>query len=97
LQPHRAHNFPVLASAETVDIEIVVNGMMCEGCTKRIEEELGKMEGVSAIKADLESGLVTVSVRSDDPSTAAAMMGTLVQDINSMGFEAQPNSSTDSS
>jgi copper chaperone CopZ len=74
-----------------IDLEFNVTGMMCDGCTSRVEEELAKKPDVAAVQADLDSGLVTVTVAADDLSTAAGMMEDLVSEINGMGFEATPN------
>lgn len=63
----------------------------CSGCTDRVEEELGKRDAVTAVKADLDSGIVTVTVRADDLATAAGMLEAIVQEVNGMGFEAKPN------
>jgi len=75
----------------SVDLEFNVSGMMCDGCTSRVEEELAKKDQVATVKADLERGLVTVTVHAADLSTAAGMMEDIVSEINGMGFEATPN------
>jgi len=79
------------SASSGIDLEFNVIGMMCDGCTSRVEEELAKKPSVNAVKADLDSGLVTVTVAADDLSTAAGMMEDLVSEINGMGFEATPN------
>lgn len=79
------------SASSGIDLEFNVTGMMCDGCTSRVEEELAKKPSVDAVRADLDSGLVTVTVAADDLSTAAGMMEDLVNDINGMGFEATPN------
>lgn len=75
----------------SVDLEFNVSGMMCDGCTSRVEEGLAKKDQVATVKADLERGLVTVTVHAADLSTAAGMMEDIVSEINGMGFEATPN------
>ena len=44
--------------------EIILNveGMMCGGCEKRIENAVSSIEGVSKVSANHENGTVTVSV-----------------------------------
>lgn len=75
---------------EGIQFDIAVGGMMCDGCTSRIEEELAKKESVVAVKADLDSGNVAITVSVDNFGDAAQLMESLVHDINNMGFEAQP-------
>jgi copper chaperone len=38
-----------------------VAGMTCGHCVNSVKEEVGQVEGVSAVEVDLESGRVTVS------------------------------------
>ena len=37
-------------------LEIVIKGMHCEHCKKRIEEALKKVENIQKLKIDLKSG-----------------------------------------
>ena len=37
-------------------LEIVIKGMRCEHCKKRIEEALKKVENIQKLKIDLKSG-----------------------------------------
>ena len=75
---------------EGIQIDIAVSGMMCDGCTSRIEEELGKKDSVTSVHADLDNGMVTVTVSVENFGDAAQCMESLVHDINEMGFEARP-------
>ncbi|MGD6950042.1 copper ion binding protein, partial [Bacillus mobilis] len=43
---------------ETITLE--VKGMSCGHCVKAIEGSVGNLEGVSAVKVDLENGKVNV-------------------------------------
>lgn len=82
----------ISASASSgIDLEFHVKGMMCESCTSRVEEELEKKDKVDTVKADLDSGVVTVTVNAEDLATAAGMMEDIVNEINGMGFEATPS------
>ena len=52
-----------------------VTGMTCGHCVKAVTEEVGKLDGVTGVDVDLDSGRVTVeSVRPlDDGAFAAAV------------------------
>lgn len=52
-----------------------VTGMTCEHCVRAVREELGKVEGVTAVEVDLDSGRVTVesSTPLDAADVAAAV------------------------
>lgn len=93
--PRGKHVFAKASSSDDVDsgieVDISVTGMMCDGCTSRIEEELGKMDSVASVKADLETNTVCVGLSVDNFQDAASIMEKLVDEINGMGFEAKPN------
>ena len=76
---------------EGIQVDIAVGGMMCDGCTSRIEEELGKKDSVVAVHANLDSGMVTVTLSADNFGDAVQTMESLVHDIQEMGFEASPS------
>lgn len=38
-----------------------VKGMTCEHCVASVQEEVGKLESVTAVDVDLPSGLLTVT------------------------------------
>lgn len=42
-----------------------VEGMMCTGCEKRIENTVSSIEGVSKVVANHENGTVTISLNQD--------------------------------
>ena len=88
---HRVGVVVLAADDAGIDLEFKVTGMMCDGCTSRVEEELAKKDNVAGVKADLDNGLVTVTVRASDLSTAAGMMEDIVTEINGMGFQATPS------
>lgn len=37
-----------------------VKGMTCDHCVKAVQQELGQVEGVTAVEVDLDQGTVTV-------------------------------------
>jgi copper chaperone len=50
-----------------------VTGMTCEHCVNAVSTEIGKIDGVSAVRVELSTGLVTVtSERPLDGSVVAA-------------------------
>ena len=51
------------------EINLNVEGMMCGGCEKRIENALGDIKGVKNVKANHEEG--TVKIESGDFNAAA--------------------------
>jgi copper ion binding protein len=44
-----------------VTAEYIVSGMTCGHCVSAVTEELGAIDGVSAVEVDLASGRVTVT------------------------------------
>ena len=52
-----------------------VTGMTCGHCVNAVTNEVGKLEGVSAVDVDLSSGRVTVESDAplDDAAVAAAV------------------------
>ena len=46
-------------------IEIKVEGMQCSGCENRIQNVLKKVEGVTEVKANYKSGIVSIKTNKD--------------------------------
>ena len=44
---------------------LVIEGMMCKHCQKRVEDALTKVEGVKEVIIDLEAKTATVQVTND--------------------------------
>lgn len=42
------------------EIKIKVNGMMCGGCEKRVENVLSSIDGIKSVKADHSTGNVSI-------------------------------------
>ncbi len=57
---------------------IKVEGIACGGCEKRIQNALGTITGIESVKADRNTGLVTVS---SDESVSEDIMKETVEDI----------------
>lgn len=45
------------------EIKILVSGMMCEGCERRIVNALGTIDGVSGVIANHENGTVIIKAQ----------------------------------
>ena len=57
-------------------VQVRVAGMTCQHCVMSVTEEVGELDGVRAVEADLASGAVTVlSERELDPQEIAAAVG----------------------
>lgn len=50
-----------------------VNGMNCPHCKATVERQIGKIEGVTSVNADLATGIVTVEGEADVEKIAAAV------------------------
>lgn len=44
---------------------ILVDGMKCEHCSKKVIEEVRKIDGVKSVKVDLSSKKVTISYKDE--------------------------------
>ena len=63
--------------------EIILNvkGMMCEGCENRIQNVVKNIEGVESVKADHNTGKVTVTLSKDVEKE------TIAEVIDDIGYE----------
>ncbi|GBF89436.1 hypothetical protein Rsub_02008 [Raphidocelis subcapitata] len=75
----------------TVELDIKVEGMMCGGCTARVEEALKAAPRVRGVAVDLDSKLASVEVEAASLMDAVALLPGLVQSIKDLGFEAEPH------
>ena len=57
---------------------IKVEGMACGGCEKRVQNALNTIDGIKDVKADHNTGLVTVN---SDESVSEDVMKETVEDI----------------
>ena len=62
---------------------IAVEGMTCGHCVSAVQTEVGKVQGVTDVSVDLESGQVTV-VAESTPDPAA-----LQEAVEEAGFEVR--------
>ena len=47
------------------NIEFKVNGMMCEGCEKRVQNVIQEIDGVIDVKADHKVGIVEINTEKE--------------------------------
>ncbi|KAG2491209.1 hypothetical protein HYH03_010419 [Edaphochlamys debaryana] len=69
------------------EVKIAIEGMMCDGCTSRVEKVLKGVEGVKAVAVSLESKSATVQMASG--ASDAKQAASLVDLVNSIGFDAK--------
>jgi len=60
-----------------------VSGMTCGHCVSAVREEIGKLEGVSAVQVDLPTGAVTVS------SAAPLEVAAVAAAVEEAGYQLQ--------
>lgn len=61
-----------------------VHGMTCGHCVSAVESELAKIDGVTAVHVDLETGVVAIS------SDAAVDPATIAAAVDEAGYEVAP-------
>ncbi len=49
------------------EIEFNVEGMMCSGCENRVKNALSLIDGVEAVKASFETGVVRITLTKEVP------------------------------
>lgn len=68
----------------TTITSVTVQGMTCGHCTNAVETELAKIHGVTAVRAELETGVVNIT--SDTDLDAAAVAAA----VDEAGYEVAP-------
>ena len=48
-----------------METRIFANNIKCGGCTSKIKDELGKIEGVQSVDASFETGEVVINYQAD--------------------------------
>lgn len=69
---------------ETLTTAVTVSGMTCEHCVASVTEEVGEIDGVTAVAVDLGSGRVTIT--SERPIEAEAIAAA----IDGAGYQLAP-------
>lgn len=65
------------------EIILKVEGMMCGGCEKRIENAVSMIEGVEKVVANHEEGIVTIT------ANEAVNINTVKEKIQNIGFDVK--------
>ena len=65
------------------ELELKVEGMVCGGCEKRVENSLSTLEGVSEVIANHQNGTVLVKM------TEEVEVEVLKEKIEDLGFEVK--------
>jgi len=89
-RPHAAEGGVGAGAASAVTIK--VGGMVCDGCSGRVEAALKAAPGVASAAVDLKSGMATVvpaAGAAADGAAAATAAAALVALIEGLGFEAE--------
>ena len=63
------------------EIQIKVNGMVCEGCENRVKNALSTLDGVESVDASHKTGIITVI------SNKEIERSVIEEKINDFGFE----------
>ena len=63
------------------EMELKVNGMVCEGCENRVKNALSTIEGIENVEASHETGIVTIKVNKEIERTV------IEEKIDDIGFE----------
>ncbi|KXZ51429.1 hypothetical protein GPECTOR_12g391 [Gonium pectorale] len=79
------------AGADGAEVKISIEGMMCDGCSSRIEKVLKGMESVKNVNVSLEGKVATIQLAKEAAGSpeAVAAAAALVDTINSIGFDAK--------
>ena len=65
-------------------IELVIEGMHCQGCVKRVENALGALDGVNDVKVELEDKIATVEY-----DTQKVSLEEIKEAIEDIGFSVE--------
>lgn len=63
------------------EINLKVNGMVCNGCENRVKNALKNIEGVENVIANNESGMVTVTLKEEIDANI------IIKTIENLGYE----------
>lgn len=66
------------------NVTLNVKGMSCGHCVKAVEGSVGKLEGVSTVKVNLEEGTVAVDFNSDEVT-----VDTIKETIDDQGYDVE--------
>jgi copper chaperone CopZ len=76
--------------ADLVEVELKIEGLMCESCDSRVQSALTGMEGVMDARVSHESGIATIQVDAANLLDAWNLLPKLVEAVDALGFKAEP-------
>ncbi len=68
-----------------MNIQFKLNGLSCEGCVKTSEDRISKINGVSTVKVDLDSGSADIEANRD------VNLAELNRALEGTGYTAEAN------
>lgn len=74
----------------SVEVELSVTGMKCDGCKSSVENALAAVDGVTWVEVDLDNATARVGVRAPTAMDALQQSAKLCDAVASAGFEAEP-------
>lgn len=75
---------------DCLELQIKIDGMVCDGCSSRVQEALEKTQGVKAVDVNLEKGLATLQLDAPTQMDAFNSFPKLIDIIKDLGFDAEP-------
>lgn len=78
------------APRERAQVSLALDGTHCAACAWVLENGLAGLPDLEGIRVDLASGRLHAVWRAADMTQAASHLGTLLQRINALGFDAVP-------
>jgi len=66
-----------------MEIKFVVEGMMCEGCERRIENAIKTLENVETVRADHKEGIVVIHLNGNIEKSE------IKEKIEKLGFQVK--------
>ena len=64
------------------NFEIKVKGMVCEGCENRLKNALSKLEEIKNVKADHNSGIVSILLNEELTEDLKLKIKKIIEDLD---------------
>lgn len=77
--------------SDVVELQLKIDGMVCDGCSSRVLEALQKLPGVKNVAVDLDKGVATVELAAASQLDAFNEIPKLIATVIELGFEAEPH------
>ena len=75
---------------DSIELQIKIDGMVCDGCSSRVQEALEKTAGVKSVDVNLDKGVATLSLEAATQMDAFNEFPKLIEVIKELGFDAEP-------